>query len=524
MSSAHLGSAVIRKLLLSALTFTLIAIVGCEASDRIIYRDRAPFNAPPDTASGFLGYYTPEVKQTTCGNCHAGYQARWRTSKHAEAYAAVTSVANAPETCYGCHTVNGKGNQLTPVAAGYDVVRDPAYHDVQCESCHGPGLNHVVGVGQGNVVRPLARIGVSGSGNCADCHSGNHQPFAEEWAASGHSDLNTYMAGRDSCSGCHDGRKALERWGVEANYVERDSATAYQSTTCAVCHNPHGSDNPSQLRFPVTSFDPEQNLCMKCHLRRAEPYEGSTSPHAPQGAVLLGFAGWRPPGFSYDTARIYGSHATTKNPKLCAGCHATKFTVTDPATGNLEFNATGHLMRPAPCLDGTGKPTGDKTCEYTATARSWASCTAAGCHANASVAATLFNNSRNSMQFFTDQLWDNLDNDGSLDAAPTDGGLLAQIKATMPTEFSSSDGQVTPAEGAEFNAKLCGQYNSSNSDNSKGVHNPFLCEALLIATIDFIKTYYGLGAPGPGGTALQEGPMTTTHKQGMHVVRTAAPR
>jgi hypothetical protein len=72
-----------------------------------------------------------------------------------------------------------------------------------------------------------------------------------------------------------------------------------------------------------------KNLCMRCHPAKSRAgVPDASSPHAPQGAVLLGFAGYRPPGFAYDTARIYGSHATTKNPKLCAGCHIAKFTVT----------------------------------------------------------------------------------------------------------------------------------------------------------------------------------------------------
>ncbi len=140
-------------------------------------------------------------------------------------------------------------------------------------------------------------------------------------------------------------------------YVEKANPTDYQPpATCATCHDPHGSSNPNQLRYPVTSADPDQNLCMKCHNRRAEPEPPSTvTPHAPQGAVLLGYAGWRPPGFVYDTARIYGSHATTKNPKLCAGCHVLQFTVNDPTSGNFVFKATGHLFRPIPCLDAHGQ-------------------------------------------------------------------------------------------------------------------------------------------------------------------------
>ena len=477
---------------LTAALFAMVAFGGCSAADRIIYKDREPFNPPLDAVTGFLGYYNASAKQTTCGNCHASFQAKWKGTKHAGAFESVASNPNVATACAGCHTVNGNGNKTKGLIAGYAAVKDSVYYDVQCESCHGPGLQHVEGVGQANLIRPLARISMSDSGNCGDCHSGSHNPFAEEWAASGHAKVSASRAASPDCKGCHDGRGALARWGVDENYAERDSATAYQPTVCAVCHAPHGSDNPAQLRFPVTSQDPEQNLCIRCHMRRTEPSQGS--PHAPQGAVLLGFAGYRPPGFVYDTARIFGSHATTANPNLCAGCHVGRFTVTDALTGNFSFQATGHLMRPIPCLDtlGTGIPTGDKTCAYTATARSWKTCSAAGCHANATVAAGAFATVRARMKFLADQLWTNLDGDGSIDPTPIDAGLLATLKQTMPAEWNSSDGMVTPAEGAEFNAKMCGEYNSSTSDNSKGIHNPFLCEALLIASIDYVKSYYSL--------------------------------
>lgn len=498
----------------------LCAASAIACSKDIVYRDRAPFNPPPAAAAGFLGYYDATAKRTTCGNCHADYQGSWIGTKHANAYTAVNSnAAKAPE-CYSCHTVTGNGNRASGTPAGHDAVKQDVYYDVQCESCHGPGLQHVEGVGQGSLVRPLAKLSMDGPGDCGDCHSGAHQPFAEEWGASGHANVSASRASNPTCWGCHDGRKVLERWGEEANYVEKASATAYQPTTCAVCHNPHGSTNPSQLRFPVTSQDPEQNLCMKCHMRRTEPEFSASSPHAPQGAVLLGFAGYRPPGFTYDTARIYGSHATTQNPKLCAGCHVNKFTVTDKLTGAFTFQATGHLMRPIPCLDATGKPTGDKTCAYTTTARSWQTCTASGCHASAAVAAAAFTNVRSRMKFLADQLWLNLNNDGTLQAAPTDGGLLATVKATRPTEWSTTDNVITPAEGAEFNARLCGEYNQSNSDNSKGVHNPFLCEALLIATINYIRTYYGLPAASVAVQARMTGPIGGEFNRSMHISRT----
>jgi predicted CXXCH cytochrome family protein len=475
-------------------------LAGC--SDEVVYRDREPFNSPPAAAKGFLGYYDEGTKKTTCGNCHVDYESRWSGTHHARAYNTLNSNPGKQDNCFSCHTVNGKGNVASGTVAGHDAVKNATYFDVQCESCHGPGLEHVEGVGQATLVRPLAKLAATGNGTCADCHSGAHHPFAAEWAASRHATVNASRATNASCAGCHESRQALVKWGVDANYQEKAAtATALPAATCATCHDPHGTSNTAQLRYPVTSQDPEQNLCMRCHMRRAEPEPPATaSPHAPQGAVLLGAAGWRPPGFAYDTARIYGSHATEKNPRLCAGCHVTKFAVNDKITGQFVFQATGHLMRPVPCLDAQGVPTADKNCAYTTTARSWQSCTQSGCHANAAAASAAFTTVRARMKFLTDQLWQNLNNDGNLQAAPTDAGLLATLRAQRPNEWSAADNAITAAEGAEFNARLCGEYGQSNSDNSKGVHNPFLCESLLISTISYIRTFYGL----PAATAADE--------------------
>ena len=510
-SSTHLVPALIAAILL---------LGACSADEKILYRERDPFNPPPDAANGFLGYYDVAAKQTTCGNCHVDYQAKWQTTAHAGAQATLAANTHSNPTCYSCHTVTGKGNAVGGTTAGHDAVKVAAYFDVQCESCHGPGLAHVEGVSQGNLVRPLAKLSMAGTGTCGDCHSGAHQPFAEEWSASRHAIVDPSRAANASCNGCHEGRKALEKWGVEGNFIEKASATAYIPTTCGVCHDPHGSANPSQLRYPISDPDPDNNLCMKCHLRRTEPSLTASSPHAPQGAVLLGFAGWRPPGFAYDTARIYGSHATTKNPKLCAGCHVAKFTVTDQLTGAFVFQSTGHLMRPIPCLDATGKPTADKTCAYTTTARSWQTCAASGCHADANVAASAFTTIRSRMKFYTDQLWIDTNVSGSIQSSPTDAGLLATLKGTRAAEWSTTDLVITPAEGAEFNARLCGEYGQSNSDNSKGIHNPFLCEALLISTINYLKTYYSL--PSPNHSAQLDGPIGGEFTGSMHISRAPA--
>ena len=165
-----------------------LLLVGC-TDERIVYRE--PFNPPPDANSGFVGYFTTSDKSTTCGNCHVDHQNKWVGTAHADAYAGLVNSGQAQDFCYGCHTVNEKGNQLT-AAAGWNVVQDTAYHDVQCESCHGPGAEHIETPDAS--AHPLARIRVltadlatgnidtdtaTAAGSCAECHSGTHHPFVE---------------------------------------------------------------------------------------------------------------------------------------------------------------------------------------------------------------------------------------------------------------------------------------------------------------------------------------------------------
>ncbi|MBK7596899.1 MAG: hypothetical protein IPJ11_17230 [Gemmatimonadetes bacterium] len=157
-----------------------------------------------------LGYYKVSTKQTTCGNCHVGHQSRWVQTKHALAHKTLKDLNTAPTaTCWGCHTVNERGNKLT-TAAGWSVKTDSAYQDVQCEACHGPGSAHV----QNPEVRatwPLARLTMTVDGaSCASCHSGTHHPFADEWKLSAHNKVSTTST---CATACHNGKTVLTAWG-----------------------------------------------------------------------------------------------------------------------------------------------------------------------------------------------------------------------------------------------------------------------------------------------------------------------
>ncbi len=90
-------------------------------------------------------------------------------------------------SCEECHTVNELGNVVDSVA-GYNATGEARYHDVQCESCHGPGLTHVTNPTSTDAPLAPLSVGVDLTEGCGECHSGAHHPFVEEWAQSRHGD------------------------------------------------------------------------------------------------------------------------------------------------------------------------------------------------------------------------------------------------------------------------------------------------------------------------------------------------
>ncbi len=463
---------------------------------------------PADATFNFLGYADATERRTVCGTCHVSTQAGWETTGHADAWSDLQNSGHAQAFCEGCHTVNENGNVLDQ-PAGYSLVPDNRYHDVQCESCHGPGLAHVQNP---DGVQPLAPlfVGLDLGAGCGDCHQGEHQPFVEQWAESRHGDpiALSFAGSRATCAPCHEGRTALAtKFGEDSNFLEKDDAES-MPITCAVCHDPHGSPNENNLRAPLDVATTE-HLCVTCHSRIGTP-PSARGPHAAQGLLVLDQdVGWRPPGFEHDTTRIIGTHGTAANPKLCATCHVNAFEVTDPETGDFVFRSVGHTFVAIPCLDADGLPT---TGDCAIQERQFSACASSQCHgegaAGESTARALFAITKGRLENLLDQLWVDTDGDGEIDAS--DAGLLPQVVAQGdPSQIDMSDATVTVAEGALWNAILAytrdrawfargsalGNTWSSHKSSGEGVHNPFLLEALLSASIQAVAQQYGLTPP-----------------------------
>lgn len=438
---------------------SLLAACG----ENIVYREKPDIPAPPPAAGEFLGYSTVETKQTVCGNCHSGKQELWQETAHAQAWSSLMASGASQDACEACHTVSAKGNQAAKDSVAWVATKDARYNDVQCESCHGGGLKHVLNPDLA-ANKPLASIAVDEnlSYGCAECHSGTHNPYAEEWKASGHAEFRESRHTNPECSKCHDAKGVLAAWGVKSNFLEASNPTAYMTVTCAVCHDPHNKANEHQVRIAITARDTSQNLCMRCHQRRAVPDPTSTrGPHSPQGPLLLGLAGWFPPNFPYARGALVASHGSDRNPKLCVTCHMTNQEFTD-ATGKFVARTTGHTFDPIPCVDAQGIPDGTTDCELSS--RSFKACTS--CHLNEDAARTALTVARMRIEALAEEITT----------------LLARVPAT---EFVINDNLITTAEGARFNRDM------ANMEGSV-VHNPFLMEALLLASIKQLETDYGV--------------------------------
>ncbi|MFW6200982.1 MAG: cytochrome c3 family protein [Gemmatimonadota bacterium] len=491
------------------LLLPILLIVAMCVDERIVYRDRELFDDPPAGALGYLGYSDVDEQLTVCGNCHIGKQGGWEETGHASAWHDLQESGSAQGFCEGCHTTNSLGSPVVEGReGGWFAADEERYHDVQCESCHGPGLDHVTNPDATQPLAPLdVDIDLDGDGTvdalaCGECHSGAHQPFVEEWVVSPHGQManSAFPASRvEQCDGCHTGEGALRQWGVRSSYLERDevlhSGESNLAITCGVCHDPHDATNEHQLRFPVATASADEHLCAQCHDRTTTPNPESShglEPHAPETALLVGEAGHFFPGSSIDRGQIIGSHGSEGNDRLCATCHINDFEV-ESETGEFVMNATGHLFAPVPCVDADGVPLPrGETCEVTADARAFNGCT--DCHESQQAAASALLTAADRLERLAAELHDLL-----LQVDPNLADAGGEIDPTEPT-FTTAEGAYFNLELARFGTDITG---SGVTTYGAAAHNPFLTENLLIQSIDAVEDAYGVAASADVSLAPQ---------------------
>jgi predicted CXXCH cytochrome family protein len=236
------------------------------------------------TAAAFVGdgLLVKAGSQGQCIHCHEEKVKTWKATSHA---------SNLQESVKG----------MTHLKSG------------QCESCHGPGSQHMEKVDQHQISSSMS------PGICAVCHDSGHQDNTfYQWSRSQHGQyMNAnpmVLAGenRHGCARCH-----FARGYIRVILNKQESKAPYKDKTgisCAACHDPHDGDGKDSL----LRAGKVENACNGCHdlLMERNMFGGFVS--YPQGLIVKGKAGQSLEGETIPS----GKHSQVE--KNCVGCHMAK--------------------------------------------------------------------------------------------------------------------------------------------------------------------------------------------------------
>jgi len=217
--------------------------------------------------------------------------------------------------CLECHEGEGTAYDKTPHARAWDS-RTPAAA-LGCESCHGPGVEHLEDTGAPNKVRNFTKMDPGEASEiCMTCHDrGTHALFT----GSQHDQRNV------GCATCHSNHKAKGEKLIKAASQPELCATCHRNVVnrmyrfnhmpvregkidCASCHNPHGSANVKLLKAGTTVDE----ACTSCHAEKRGPYLWE---HAPVANACV--TCHDPHGSNNERLLV------AKVPFLCQRCHVT---------------------------------------------------------------------------------------------------------------------------------------------------------------------------------------------------------
>lgn len=208
------------------------------------------------------------------------------------------------EQCQACHDETYKSLAASPHALTLQKTNmAPGGHG--CESCHGPGSEHVAGGGdKSKIFRFTQAKSEQISRRCLTCHEANLEQ--QQFLRSVHGENGI------SCTSCHSIHHARKEHlltvsqpalcfschaAQRADFMKPFRHRVLEGLIkCSDCHNPHGttylmaSGRGAQLRST-----PDQNdICYKCHADKRGPFvfehepvrvEGCTTCHFPHGST-----------------------------------------------------------------------------------------------------------------------------------------------------------------------------------------------------------------------------------------------
>jgi DmsE family decaheme c-type cytochrome len=206
-------------------------------------------------------------------------------------------------TCHPAITVNFfKNPHYQSVASGKELPEKTG-----CESCHGPGGEHVLTKGDKSEIIAFSQLKPAEAlNNCLRCHA--------ESLGRANIRKSSHTMAQIACPSCHSIHKSatqkflLAKEQRDVCYACHQSVRAQFSQpfkhrvnegfmTCSDCHNPHGAPAPTwamgrKPKMMDLALGNEQP-CLKCHVEYRGPFlyehpairvDGCTSCHMPHGS------------------------------------------------------------------------------------------------------------------------------------------------------------------------------------------------------------------------------------------------
>ena len=227
------------------------------------------------------------------------------------------------EACKDCH--EGQYNKFVKSVHGKKAVPgNPANRD-GCESCHGPGAQHVEkGGGRGVAIFLFSKKETSTArdSKCLTCHQ--DMRGVENWNLSKHKSFlvacdnchsihspvpgKSHLKARepDLCFGCH--RNIRAQFNKQSHHPIKEEFVGRQALRCSSCHNPMGTFDIKAM----IKADSINDLCYRCHAEKRGPF-AFEHPPVPENCL--------------NCHEVHGSNhsrlLTRKAPLLCQSCHDT---------------------------------------------------------------------------------------------------------------------------------------------------------------------------------------------------------
>jgi DmsE family decaheme c-type cytochrome len=241
------------------------------------------------------------------------------------------------EACKDCH--EAYYNKFIKSIHGKKAIPGAPINRDGCESCHGPGAQHVEKGGEKGVAifafskktDPNVR-----DSKCLECHEASRDlPF---WNLSKHKSfhvtcdnchsIHSAVAGKDYlkaqepdlCFGCH--RNIRAQFNKQSHHPINEAFVGRQALKCSSCHNAMGTFDIKTM----IKADSVNELCYKCHAEKRGPFAFEHVP-VPENCLTC--------------HEVHGSNhsklLTRRVPLLCQDCHNAEGHPSQPYTNLHSF-------------------------------------------------------------------------------------------------------------------------------------------------------------------------------------------